>query len=320
VPYISTEFQEKEKQILNLYSQKRYGEALATANELLRNNPGKEGILYYYAYCIQNLMGDREEALALMEEAVQNGYWADPKQLQEEPDLQSLRGDARFKAVVKKNSDLAEECRIKSKPVLKILEPSDYNPGSSQPLPLIIALHGNNQSAEDAIEEWKFMADKGWLVATPQSSQEVLSGAYVWNDFMISIPEIKAHLEYIHEKYSIDDEKSIIAGFSMGGALAAKLCLGQIIPFKKFILMGPYLDNPSELETPVQTFSSEKGRGYLIVGENDSECLEGTKQLYRMLEGNGIGCRIDIIPGIAHEYPENFQQLVERNLEFLLGK
>lgn len=316
---ISTEFRNKEKKIIELYSQKKFKDAYSIIEEMIKKYPAKAGVLYNYAYSVKNLTGDTDGALALMEEAAEKGYWADPKQLVEDPDLQNLRHNPRFKEILNRYSNLAAEGRKNQKPILKILEPSNDAANSSEPLPLVIALHGNNQSAEDAIEDWKFMTEKGWIVALPQSSQVSMPDAYVWNDFSMAIPEIKAHYDAIRKKYKIDEDRLIIAGFSMGGALSAKLCFEQIIPCRRFILMGPYLKNPSELESAVRSFSNRKGKGYILVGENDSECIGGAKELFDMLRDNGTECVIDIIPGLAHEYPDNFQEMVGRNLEFLLG-
>ena len=318
MPGISVEYRALEKKMLDLYSMENYEAAYSLVREMMGSFPEKSGVLYYFAYCIRNIMGDSEGALGLMEEAARYGYWADPKQLLEEPDLISLHNVERFNEVIKKYSELAVSYRKDSKPILKILEPERPTANQSEPLPIIIALHGNNQTAEDAVEQWKFMSENGWLVVAPQSSQASLPNAYIWNDFSVAIPEIKTHLDKIKEKYRLDNDRFLMAGFSMGAALAAKLTFDQIIAARRLILMGPYLEKLSGLENSVHNFSSENGKVYIVIGENDSECMKGTERLYGMLNESGTECIMDIIPGIAHEYPPEFQELVERNLPFLL--
>ncbi len=314
---MSTEFGRKEKVLFSLYGSKEYEEAFSMAERLIKEYPSKGSILYNYAYSIKSLMGDADGALRLMEEAVEKGYWSDPKRLEADSDLKSLQGDTRFTHVLELNAKLAEEGRKKASPVLKIIEP-EAGGKAEKPLPLLIALHGNTQSAEDAAEEWKFMAEKGWLVGVPQSSQELIAGGYVWNDFIKAIPEVKSHLEQIEKNHNIDKGKIVVAGFSMGGALAAKMCIEQLIPCRKFILVGPYIKEPSGFAPAIRAFAPGGGRGYVLVGENDSECLDGARNLYELLKSNGVDCRLNVLKNLAHEYPDDFPSHAEAILKFLL--
>ncbi len=73
------------------------------------------------------------------------------------------------------------------------------------------------------------------------------------------------------------------------------------------------------MESSVQEVCSRCGKAYLLVGENDTECISGTKKLFEMLKNNGADCRLEVIPGIADDCPEDSEGLLEKNLEFLLG-
>ncbi len=176
-----------------------------------------------------------------MEKAGGKGYWKDPKQLENDPDLANLHDNAGFGAFSKKNVELPIDGKKNQKPELIILEPSSGKSSTGSHTPLLIILHGNNQSAEDAIEQWKFMVEKGLTVVAPQSGQASMLNAFFWTDFPEAIPEIRTHIENLKHKYRIDDKHFIIAGFSMGGGLNAKLCLDQAIPVKRIAIMGSYL-------------------------------------------------------------------------------
>ena len=315
---INSEYNTLENRFFDLYGRKEYNEARKLIEQMLRDYPHKAGTLYNYTYCARNLAGDSDGALDLMEEAADKGYWSDPEQLAQDEDIANLRDNPRFRKVLERYSVLAHEARINSKPALKIIEPSELATGNSGPFPLVLAFHGNNQSADDAIEQWKFMSEKGWIVALPQSSQITMPGAYVWNDLDVAVPEIKGHYEALLDKYNVDTERIIIAGFSKGGALAATVCLEQSVPCRRFVLMGPYLGDLKGLDGMVEAFSSGKGKDCIFVGENDSDCIEGAKKLHSMLKDQGVDSRLEIIPGLAHAYPEDFNKKLEKNISFLL--
>jgi hypothetical protein len=79
------------------YEAKRYDEAKATLLEGLEVHPDKPSLLYDLA-CVEALMGDRESALEHLRGAV-----ADPQlraHAQKDTDLDSLRDDQRFKALL----------------------------------------------------------------------------------------------------------------------------------------------------------------------------------------------------------------------------
>lgn len=317
---ITSEYNEREERFFELYTKKKYAEARDIIEQMLKDYPEKAGTLYNYTYCTRNLAGDTEGALDLMEEAAKKGYWSDPEQLAGDSDLQNLSGNPRFREVLKRYSELAEESRRNSEPALRIIEPAEGTHKSGDPVPLVMALHGNNQSADDAVEDWKFMSEKGWLVALPQSSQISMPGAYVWNDLSVAIPEIGEHFDQIRKDYRVDPDRTIVAGFSKGGALAAKVCFEQVVPCRRFVLMGPYLGDLDGIKGMVEEFSPGRGKGFILVGENDSDCIDGASNLHRMLLDKGVDCKLDVIPGLGHAYPGDFSDRLAGNLGHLLEK
>ena len=308
------QFKLKQKKMFELYEQQKYPEVNAIVAEMMKEFPGKRGLLYNVAYCVQSATGNSERALELMEEAADKGYWSDPDQLITDNDLKPLWNEPRFKSVAERFRLLAKEYSKSNPARLEVLKPDGFNPGDRHAVPLIIALHGNTQSIEDSRNDWGFMAKKGWLVALPQSSQASMEGAFVWNNFETAIPEIKEHFKELTKNYDIDSERIIIAGFSMGGALAASICFNQVIPCNKFILMGPYIQNASVFAESLEVLGRKDGHGYILVGENDTGCLQGSKDLAALCKEHRVECELDVIPGIGHEFPDNFQTLVSNAL------
>lgn len=75
-----------------------YEKGLELANRALSPNE-KEPVVLYNVACFYAMKGDPEEALNLLERAVDNG-WGDLAWLETDSDLDSLRDDARFKAIL----------------------------------------------------------------------------------------------------------------------------------------------------------------------------------------------------------------------------
>jgi adenylate cyclase len=75
-----------------------YDKGLELANRALSPNE-KEPVVLYNVACFYAMKGDPEEALDLLERAVDNG-WGDLAWLETDSDLDSLRDDARFKAIL----------------------------------------------------------------------------------------------------------------------------------------------------------------------------------------------------------------------------
>jgi Flp pilus assembly protein TadD len=77
----------------------RYEEGLAIDRELARREPDDANVLYNLA-CSLALTGANDEALRTLDRAILHGY-EDADHLEADEDLASLRGDARFEAIVR---------------------------------------------------------------------------------------------------------------------------------------------------------------------------------------------------------------------------
>lgn len=102
--------------------------------------------------------------------------------------------------------------------------PSDYTP--EKQWPLVITLHGTDVPAYDTsrkqIDAWKKLAeDKGFIVAAPEltSVQGVVPVIRsLWYDDLAEDEQaILAVLDDLRRRYSIDDGRVMLTGFSSGG-------------------------------------------------------------------------------------------------------
>jgi tetratricopeptide (TPR) repeat protein len=82
--------------------------ALALVKEAYEIEP-KDSIILYNLACFSALVGEKDEALDWLEQAVESGFYG-PKKISTDADLRGLRDDPRYKQVLKKAETLAREC------------------------------------------------------------------------------------------------------------------------------------------------------------------------------------------------------------------
>lgn len=80
------------------YAANKYDEAIDCARKILKLDP-KDARTMYNLGCLHALDGDKDAAIESLEDAVENGF-RDRAQFESDDDLQSLRGDARFKKLM----------------------------------------------------------------------------------------------------------------------------------------------------------------------------------------------------------------------------
>jgi hypothetical protein len=59
-------------------------------------------------------------------------------------------------------------------------------------------------------------------------------------------------------------------------------------------------------------------RGWLITGDRDA-AQQAVELLHAQLLDAGLECRIDVIPGLGHTFPDDFGERLKAALPFLLG-
>ncbi len=311
-------FLELMNQAFQLYKAEEYDQALDLVTREFPHFPEQAHRLYFWRACLACQTDQTEQALDLLEEAVEAGYWYNGTQLREDEDLDPLQGLPRFEKLVEVCLERQAAAQALAAPHLTTLEPVGTSPTDGPPWPLLLTLHGNNSTAEVAAEHWSAATSLGWLVALPQSSQVVGPEAFGWNDWEWARDEIQSHDVALRERHSIDGKRVVLGGFSMGGGLAVWLALTGAIRARGFILVGPYVPDMDQLISSIEPDAVGRLGGYIIVGEEDEVCHEISLSLAEILSVQGIPCELEIHPGLAHEHPPGFEKSLARALEFIL--
>jgi len=123
----------------------------------------------YNIGCAHALAGENEEALTWLERALERGFGVSADSLatvQRDADLEPLRGDARFEALMARITDQAARFeRLLRAPA--VYTPEGIDP--KQPPPLLVVLHNDGESPEKLLAGvWPRVADElGCLLIAP---------------------------------------------------------------------------------------------------------------------------------------------------------
>lgn len=304
-------------QTFDLYLKGELSTAYNLITSVCDKYPAWQGRAYEIRFNLAAMMGQLELAEDILAQSLDLGYFYNEFVLRRDEDIKVLHGRPRYEALVERSfKTLADEQR-KARPELKILEP-DKHPDVK--LPLLIGLHGNNSHAQGFSDYWGYLTRKNWLVALPQSAEVGSKGLYVWNDMERVNKDVPAHYRTLNQQYKIDDQKTIIAGFSKGGHAAIHLAVKGFFPVNGFLALAPFVGDVNNWLTLLNNPDLKKLRGYFVLGGRDEHCTPGALLLKDKFVEYGINCDVEIFPDMAHDIPANFDEVLQRAVKYLLNE
>ncbi len=305
-------FQRLEKQLFSLYSQERYHQALALSEEAAKGFPEYAGRIFFWIACLQSRLGQADQAIQTLQEALQQGYWWSTRRLLGDPDLKPLRERPEFQDIVAKCQHRYEEAQRSAEPELMLIEPKV----SRKRPPLLIALHGAGSMRFEEGVYWLPSVEAGFLLALPRSSQVFDAETFSWNDSEKAEKEVQVAYEQICDTFAFDTNQVVLAGFSQGGALAISLALKGKIPTIGFLAVAPAFREDEVLNLPMRTAGKRGIRGYVFTGEEDYG-LHRIKEFHSKAIAEGLDCKLIVEPGLGHEFPEDFADKLMEGLAFI---
>jgi predicted esterase len=302
-------------QAMELYQNQAYMEALDLLTAQGEQYPGQAAMVLYLRSCMATRIEDYELALEIIEDALCRGHWYSERLINRTRSWKPLRGMPRFERAVEvckeRHREVAAGARLFTR------EPEGGCP-AGRPCPLLVALHGNWGNAPDTLREWGCVVPGGWLLAAIQSSEVWASNAYAWEDKQSALRDIEEQYAKLSARYPIDEERLIIGGISSGGETALRVALDGTIPARGFIVLAPGGADMAAL-TPYTEQAEVRGlRGYFMLGEEDrSVSHEAVRGLVAMLNTRKVPCKLELLPGVGHEYPADFAAILARALAFI---
>jgi hypothetical protein len=330
------DFLEFSKRVNDLHLAGRFHEALevaraaATLAQRVPARPDWAARTSYWIACLQSCLGDADQALQTLQEALQHGLWWPQKALLENPDLGPLReqahGRAEFAALVAEAGRLQSEAQAMAKPEVLVFSPEYVDETS----PLLLALHMRLANAEDTAVQWMTAISAGLVLAVPQSSQVAGVNAFCWDDIPRAAQDLAAVDTQLRETHTFGPDRIIVAGASQGGGLAITLALnGGVLPSRRFIAVVPLIQDAQDtialcqadnttLAPAIDRGVGRGAHGWLLTGGQDFGRAH-VEQLYRAMVRRGLSCEFVLEADLGHEFPTDFDSKLLSALTFVLS-
>lgn len=280
-------------EVFRLYAAGRQDKAL----ELIDDNAGPlspwSAELAYLAACLHGSLGDHDAAVRTLVDATAEDAWWDPDILREDDDLDGARELPEFDVVLEASRHRWHEhtgSDDRSGDVLA--EPSA--PAHA----VLVALHGAEQDADDALTSWKPALRCGIAVHAVQSSQRASPRYRDWRDHARAAAELTAAHETLPDH--LRALPVIAAGFSAGGRVALRWAAGgDPYPVAGMIAVAPAVA-PEDQPAPDGCRLSP---ARILIGSED-DLLDGVAPVAEGLREHGFS--IEVVPALGHTFPADF--------------
>ncbi|MBO1579456.1 alpha/beta hydrolase [Bacillus sp. XF8] len=300
---------------LACYTKKGSLEAYRYITKNANKVTGNNAQIYNFRYALASASGLEKEALHIMKEAiVENKFWYTYEYLITDDDLKSLHRYEEFHQMIRLCKEREEVAKKSEQADLKIIQGNNGIDNN-----LLIALHGDQENMKIAEPYWQSVASQGYLLALPQSSQIQFSEGYVWDNVEKGSRELKEHYESIITNNHGELDYTIIGGFSAGARVSLHAILNKNITVKGFIFVAPWLPEVEEWEDLLNTLRDKGVKGYIVCGNQDEDCFECTQKFVALLEKKNIEYKYKVIENLNHDYPENFEEILQEAVRYIEG-
>lgn len=295
---------------------REYDRAVALGHRLVELAPDAVTPPYNLA-CAYARKGDADEAVRWLHTAGERGFSL-LATFQRDADLDSIRSHPKFAdaaALIQKNSDKELEAFKKQAEDAKVLTflPPDLDP--SEPVPLIVALHGYGSNADDIASLWRpLAAEAGAILIAPQAVTPARRG-FNWGVIEQAQYLILKAMEEAQHKHNIDAKRIILTGFSQGGSMSFTVGLRHPEKFAGVIPMAAFYDHGL---TPIpEVPTADLPRFFIMNGALDEEA-DNNRDAARRLKAIGTPVEIRIYEGVGHALPRNREEEIRDALRFVL--
>lgn len=304
----SMTFRELTDQMMRLYTEGKFSEALQLVEQQADRFPEQSARTTFWKMCLLSLGGRPAEVMSVFRQGLDFGFWWSQDQFRDS-DLDAVRDLPEFKRLMAISQEKYEEARGHIPRDQSLLLPD--SPASGK-YPLLIALHGRNGNKDSQLEDWEVAQRRGWLVLSPQSTQPLSSVTYCWDNATEGLADLLFYFDWVSRQYPIDPQRVVIAGFSQGSGMALYTALKGTLPARGFIGIGTWWADVNEL-----AYERKDLRGYFVTGEKDY-ALERVREIQNVLRSSQVPFAEEVHADMGHEFPADFGPSFDKAIKFIL--
>ena len=309
-------FGDLEARVITLLGEGEFEAALEVARTTAEAWPDRIAYTAFWVASIRGVQGRPEEGLRALREAVDGGdVWWGAGLLQEDPDLESVRKVPEFDELLSECERRERAARRDARVEWTVVEPStDDDRGAA-----LIVLHGRTGNLSDSAERWSVAAEAGVTTVVLQSSQMVADGMHCWDDLDVAAGDVaRAATATLGA-----NAESVLAGFSQGAGVAARLALAQDpVAARGFIAVAPsfFRDglSPTDIGALLPGAARAGTRAWMAMGERDARYRPHAEEVVRALEAAGVPTSWQVFEDLGHDYPAPFEKHVSDAVSFVL--
>jgi predicted esterase len=305
------EYLEFQVHAFQLYGNKQYPEALEYIQEHAARFPQHRAQTYNWRMCVLALIGERQQAVDLLAEALDQGVWWSEPVLTEDEDLVDLQELDEFQRLVARSEAMHQQANMHSPHTPLAFPPEEPEQG---PYPVLLAMHGRNSFAAFEAPFWQSVNRQGWFLGMPRASELIDSEHACWDDTPAAVQEVHRQYQQLLRSYPLDPDRLVLGGFSQGAGMAIRMSLSGALPAEQWIAVAPWLPDAEELATKLPSSTQPQlARGSVILGEDDP-LTEQFPTIAKLLDSRGVEYEVERVPGLEHMYPDDFDQTLLRVL------
>lgn len=260
---------------------------------------GDHPLVYYFLICLSAGCSKISTALDWMKQAIEEkGYWYRPEVFVDD-DLEVLYNQAEFqrlKAISERKYQKASRDSNSLCTWNRIVKEH-----------LLLGIHGNSQSAEVSLKEWRQRTGEQIQVEAVQSSTVDSIGSYRWNY------EGENYLEVVRAMEKIPwntYQNTYLGGFSAGCDMILRVITLTEGSCTGLFLQSPWIPFLKENTADILAAITKKGiRVHIYCGTEDEDCLEMAKELYALLQNSGL-VHLELQEGSRHQFPQYTAQYI----------
>jgi pimeloyl-ACP methyl ester carboxylesterase len=309
-----SEFDDLQERVFALYAERRFQEIRGLLDGAVERFPNHRSFITYGQACIDSLLGDPKQALERLRRGAEEGLFYLESSLRTDPDLAAARALPGYEEMVGEVRRAAERANAHRPERPEVLL---FAPEAAPVRGLLIGLHMFARSAAESAPYWRPASEMGLVVVVPESTQVGGDGEPAWTHSAVTARDVRLAREEALDRYPEAAAATVLGGASQGGGRAAAMALtGDPFPCRGLVAaVSAYPDLP-DVPATARDAAARGLRAYLLTGDRDTT-RDQVEHLYADLLAGGVQAELDVVPGLGHEFPDDFPERLHRAVGFI---